>query len=149
MDAVIDQVNRMEEKDLLTRNQIESIDLSLVCSFFNSGLGKRMLKSLNVVREIPFNIEISCKELNIKCSDSIKEESVLLQGVIDCCFEEEDGVVLIDYKTDHIGSDRENIVRKRYKLQMDYYAKALEKLTGKKVKEKCIFLLKTGETIKV
>lgn len=148
-EAVIEQVNHMADKDLLTRNQIESIDLSLVCNFFNSDLGNRMLESIKISREIPFNIEIPCKDLNKACSDSIKEESILLQGVIDCCFEEDDGIVLIDYKTDNIKTDYENIVRDRYKLQMDYYAKALEKLTGKKVIEKCIYMLKAGKTIKI
>lgn len=148
-DALTEQVKRMEGKDLLTRTQIESTDLSLICGFFSSQLGKRMLRSAHVSREVPFNIEISCGELGMGCSDSVKGEKVLLQGVIDCFFEEDDGVVLVDYKTDHIEADRENIVKKRYQVQMDYYAKALEKLTGKKVKEKCIFLLKTGETIKV
>jgi ATP-dependent helicase/nuclease subunit A len=108
-----------------------------------------MLNSSGISREIPFNIEIPCSELYMGCGESIKGENVLLQGVIDCFFEEDDGVVLIDYKTDHIVGDRENTVKKRYKIQMDYYSKAIEKLTGRKVKEKCIFLLKTGETIKL
>ena len=58
-------------------------------------------------------------------------------------------MVVVDYKTDYISSDREATVRKRYSIQMEYYAKALESLTGRKVKEKCIYLLRTGETIKL
>jgi len=147
--TVRDQVDLMVKKDLLTRTQAESVDLSLVSGFFNSELGKRMLGSSNILREVPFNIEISCEELGMARTSPAKDEKVLVQGVIDCCFEEADGMVVVDYKTDYISSDREATVRKRYSIQMEYYAKALESLTGRKVKEKCIYLLRTGETIKL
>lgn len=146
-DKVKEQVGLMEKKDLLTRTQTESVDLSLISRFFSSVLGRRMLRSSNILREVPFNIEMSCEELGMVRDSRAKDEKVLVQGVIDCCFEEADGWVIIDYKTDYISSDRESVVRKRYGIQMEYYAKALEMLTGMKVKEKCVYLLRTGETI--
>ena len=70
-------------------------------------------------------------------------EKVLLHGIIDCYFEEEDGLVLIDYKTDRV-RDKEEI-RRRYKIQLDMYKKAIEKATGKNVKEVYIYLFDTDE----
>lgn len=67
------------------------------------------------------------------------DELVLIQGIIDVWLEEEDGMVLIDYKTDHV-SDGEILV-KRYKVQLDYYQRALEQMTGKRVKERIIYSL--------
>ena len=64
---------------------------------------------------------------------------MLIQGIIDVWLEEEDGMVLIDYKTDHV-SDGEILV-KRYKVQLDYYQRALEQMTGKRVKERIIYSL--------
>ena len=62
---------------------------------------------------------------------------MLIQGIIDVYFEEEDGLVVADYKTDAV-TQAEELVN-RYRVQLDYYARALEQLTGKRVKEKIIY----------
>ena len=72
-------------------------------------------------------------------------ETVLVQGVIDCYFEEEDGLVLLDYKTDRVHKARE--LADRYRVQLDYYARALTQLTGKTVKERLIWSFALGEEI--
>lgn len=77
------------------------------------------------------------------------EELVLVQGIIDVYLEEADGLVLIDYKTDHVRKGQEELLRKRYKAQMDYYQKALEQMTGKTVKERIIYSLALQEEIRV
>ena len=62
---------------------------------------------------------------------------MLIQGIIDVFFEEGDRFVVVDYKTDHVEQDGELV--SRYKVQLDYYARALARLTGKPVKEKIIY----------
>ena len=62
---------------------------------------------------------------------------MLIQGIIDVYLEEEDGLVVADYKTDSVTRPQELI--NRYQVQLDYYARALEQLTGKKVREKIIY----------
>ena len=74
------------------------------------------------------------------------EEWILVQGIIDVYFEEEDGLVVLDYKTDRV-SDEKELVNK-YHAQLDYYAKALEQLTEKKVKEKLIYSFALGKEIR-
>ena len=64
---------------------------------------------------------------------------MLVQGIIDVCLEEEDGLVLIDYKTDHVPEDGEAVLKERYRAQLDFYEKALVQMTGKPVKEKLIY----------
>jgi ATP-dependent helicase/nuclease subunit A len=73
------------------------------------------------------------------------EELVVVQGIIDAYFEEGDGLVLVDYKTDKTRSAR--TLLGYYKTQIDYYAKALEQMTGKKVKEKMIYSLTMQQEI--
>ena len=68
-------------------------------------------------------------------------ELVLIQGIIDAYLEEEDGLVLIDYKTDHILKGQEDVLIKRYRNQIDYYQRALEQIVGKNVKERIIYSL--------
>jgi len=144
MKIINNQVNQMVEKDLLTAKQVESIDLGMIERFFESELGERMLAARSISREIPFNIAIPFKELYPKENKkNMDKETVLLQGVIDCFFEEYDGVVLIDYKTDYVPEGKEYVIKDRYQFQLDYYARALEQITGKKVKSKYIYLFQS------
>ena len=70
---------------------------------------------------------------------------MLRESVIDAYFEEDGEFVLLDYKTDSKVDEAE--LRKRYKTQLDYYAKALERLEGKKVKEVLIYSFFLGRVI--
>jgi ATP-dependent helicase/nuclease subunit A len=99
------------------------------------------MRRQNLNREVPFNIEIPCRELYPEMDDeSFESETILLQGVIDCYFEEPDGIVMVDYKTDYVASGRIEEIKERYRIQIQYYTRALETLTGKNVKEKYIYL---------
>jgi ATP-dependent helicase/nuclease subunit A len=142
------QIEEMIAKDFLTEQQARSIDVAKIRGFRESSLGKRMLAVEKVNREIPFNIEIPCREVYKELAEeAYKNETLLLQGVIDCYFEEEDGIVLLDYKTDYAAPGRVDLLRERYRTQISYYARALEKLTGKKVKDKLIYLFSNGEVL--
>ncbi|MGI6084845.1 MAG: helicase-exonuclease AddAB subunit AddA, partial [Acetivibrionales bacterium] len=131
LDNINNQVEKMVAGDLLTLKQAKSIDIGIIERFFNTELARRMLRSDRINRETPFNIAIPAQELYGSEDQYLKDETVLLQGVIDCFFEEEDGVVIIDYKTDYAPKGKEYVIRDRYKLQLDYYTRALEKITGK------------------
>ena len=76
-------------------------------------------------------------------------EGQLIQGIIDLCFEEDGELVIVDYKTDRVmkGKAGEKELVKRYAIQLDYYAKALEQLTGKTVKEKIVYSFTLGKEI--
>lgn len=142
------QIDEMVNKNLLTRQQAQSIDTGKIHLFFKSDLGRRMLQSGSLNREVPFNLEIPCNELYKDLTDEkYRRETMLLQGVIDCFFDEPDGIVLVDYKTDYVPKGKLDMIRERYKVQIDYYARALEILAGKKVKEKYIYLFSIGELL--
>ena len=101
-------------------------------------------------REQPFVMGLPASRLK----DSFPaEETVLIQGIIDVFFEEEDGYVLLDYKTDAVSAPEELV--KRYRVQLDYYSEALEQIFGdtagggKPVKERILYSFKLGEEIQV
>jgi len=143
------QIEDMVTRDLLTEQQAKSVDVSKIRRFLNSPLGKRMMTSNSINREVPFNIEISCHELYKDMGDdACHGETLLLQGIIDCYFEEPDGIVLVDYKTDYVPPGKIDMIKERYKVQIQYYARALETLSGKKVKDKYIYLFWNGEVLK-
>lgn len=145
---IVGQLAEMQAKDLLTPEQAACVDPVKIHTFLASPWGRRLLSARAVYREVPFFIEIPCHELYPDLKDeTCREEKILLQGVIDCYFEEEDGLVLLDYKTDYVLPGKSEDIRERYRLQISYYARALEMLTGKKVKDKVIYLFATGETL--
>lgn len=149
-DNIEEQISEMVKQDLLTPEQAQSVDPKKIRYFLASPLGKRMLKSEIINREVPFNIEIPCHEVYSELgAECYQGETVLLQGIIDCYFEETDGIVLVDYKTDRLAEGWKETIRNRYEVQISYYARALEMLTGKPVKEKYIYLFTNGEVVEL
>ena len=74
----------------------------------------------------------------------------MMQGTIDCCFEEDGEWVIIDYKTDYVGGSKTpEQIAARHKAQLDMYTDALEALSGKKVKERYVYLISSGDTVRV
>ncbi|NLI93167.1 MAG: helicase-exonuclease AddAB subunit AddA [Peptococcaceae bacterium] len=139
------QISLFIAQDLLTKQQAESVDPDKIRRFTDSLLGRRMLSSEIIEREVPFNMEIPCHEI---VEGEYDPEKILLQGVIDCYFEEPDGLVLIDYKTDTVPESGLEEIEARYRTQISYYSRALELLTGKRVKEKYIYLFSSGELVR-
>lgn len=144
-----EEISMMVEKEILTKEQADSVNRQKIAEFFESSIGKRMLYARNKLkREQGFYIYIGSSEIYPELSKNYDDEKIILQGIIDCYFEEDDGIVLIDYKTDRIGRDEDEI-RKKYEIQLKYYKRAIERITDKKVKESYIYLFSTGDTLKV
>ena len=74
---------------------------------------------------------------------------VVVQGIIDAYFEEDGKLILIDYKTDRIKTGEEELLKERYKTQLDYYKNTLEKLTGMVVSEVYIYSFALDKEIKL
>lgn len=145
---IAEQIKRMINAEMLTQKQAESASVDRLLGFLKSSLGQRMLKSTCVKREIPFFIELKSTEVYPSLDeDRYSGESILLQGIIDCYFEEEGEIVLIDYKTDYVSDENRASIKEKYRVQIDYYTRALERMTGKRVREKYIYLFSTGEVL--
>ncbi|KOC52116.1 helicase-exonuclease AddAB subunit AddA [Clostridium botulinum] len=144
------QMENMVKKEFVTKEQIESIDPSKILNFFNTSIGKRFLKAKEVEREVPFHIQLKSTEIFEGLSKDIySDEHIMIQGIIDCYFEEEDGIVLVDYKSDYFKDGEEQSIIKKYKAQIEYYARAIEELTNKKVKEKYLYLFYVDKEVEI
>ncbi len=120
-------LHELVEREVFTAQELLVLDLNGLAGFFRSELGQRMLQSDTVRREWNFNLVLE------------EQQGSLLQGVIDCCFLEEGEWVLVDYKTDRITDER--AFQDRYALQLTWYARALEKITGRKVRQKWLYAI--------
>ncbi len=142
------QIKELVSKEFIRVEEASSIDINKILKFFSSTLGQRMKKSKKVFREVPFIISVNSTELykNLP-KDVYRNEKILLQGVIDCYFEEDDELVLLDYKTDYI--DDLNKVKEKYSVQIEYYKDALQRLTGKNVKNKYLYLFYNDDILEL
>ncbi|MFJ7848797.1 helicase-exonuclease AddAB subunit AddA [Peribacillus sp. NPDC097206] len=132
------------QRELLTEEQREAVNPETIIDFFESDIGKRLCKAPTIRREVPFTMSLPAKEAY---SDWEKgEEEVLIQGVIDCIFEDEQGLVLLDYKTDAITGrfasgyeGAKDILADRYRMQLELYTRAVEGILNKKVTSRYLF----------
>ena len=149
-DEIKVQIQELIDRELLTRDEASVINPWKIFNFFKSDLGKRMIeanKQGKVYREIPFFTEIPSTILDYNLDENIyKDEKVRLQGIIDCFFEEDNEIVLVDYKTDYVEEGKEEEIVDRYRVQIKYYKDAIEKMTDKKVKESYLYLFKLDKS---
>lgn len=134
-----EQVTALVENKKLSEAEADCVRISDVQIFIESELGQRMkgaALSGNLFREQPFVISRSAAEIDESWDP---QERVLVQGIIDAYFLEEDEIVLVDYKTDRVRRGEEQKLIDLYHTQLEDYAQALQRMTGRKVKEKYIY----------
>ncbi len=139
------QIALMVEKELLQKPWSEAVSRKKLVIFFKTSLAQRMAKAQHLQKlkkEQPFVLGIAADRVKPQFPH---EEQVLIQGIIDAFFEEGDDLVLMDYKTDAVKTGEELV--KRYHTQMEYYTEALERIVGRKVKERIIYSFALGEEI--
>ena len=143
------QIQSFMENGYITKEQYDSVNKKDIYKFASSSIGKRIqnAKEKKLAQcEQPFVIGIPAKELFD--DESKGEDNILIQGIIDLFFEEDDGIVLVDYKTDRVTKkDGETLLIERYSKQLELYKTALERMTGKTVKEKIIYSFALGKEI--
>ena len=133
------QLKELVDRELLSKEEYKVISPYKVKKFFISKLGERMLSAHNrgdiVYRELPFYTEIDVHRIDPDLPKDVEGDKVRLQGVIDSFFYEDNEVILLDYKTDYVEQGNEEELINKYRMQIQYYKEALEKITKTKIKE--------------
>ena len=132
---------------LIPAEVLELIPYRRIMDFTYTPLAGRIRQSARVEREVPFILPFSADEVYGDLPFAYME-SILSQGIIDLYFKEDDGYVLVDYKSDAARGDLDAI-RKKYAYQMKMYKRAIEEMTGEKVKEVLLYLFDIGDCIAV
>ena len=143
--SVEKQLREMEEQQKIDKKMRKMINVSALKRFLNTSLGKRMQKAAErgkLYREKPF---VMGKPASEALAESKSQEMLLIQGIIDVFFEEEDGIVLMDYKTDRVKTAEE--LSERYRKQMELYQEAIERALGSPVKERIIYSFCLNEIV--
>jgi len=136
-------IAKLAERQLLTVEEAVAVNVHGVAQFFDTDIAKRLTVSKKVFRELPFTY----------AHDSGEGDYQILQGIADCLFEEPDGWVLLDYKTDRVTGrfDSEAAIdtemKNRYGIQLNLYRKAIEAIAKVKIKEMVLYLFDGERTI--
>lgn len=139
------QLDSLVKEGALTEEERNAVRVPPIARFFASAIGRRMKAAKRCWREQPFSLLIPASEME---PEAAQEDEIFLQGTIDVFFEDAEGrTVLLDYKTDR--NTTPETIRKRYKTQLDLYARAIQAITGRKVDERYIYRLSDGDTITV
>ena len=148
---VLSEMEALIAKGRIRKDAMQLVSPGKLLQFFRSELGGRMQAAARrgtLKKEQPFVIGIPYGQVYPnEAADS--EEPVMVQGIIDACFEENGELVLVDYKTDSVAENVKEVLTKRYRTQLMYYEKALCQVTGKPVKERMIYAFTNGEAFAV
>lgn len=139
------EIERLYEWQFITENERNSLNKKALERFFASDIFARMMRSSNLQREMRFLTEIPANEIDHDCN--IADENVIIQGAVDVCFVEDDGIVVLDFKTDRVEDIGD--LADSYGEQLSLYATACEKIFGLKVKEKVIYSFEKSTTVTV
>ena len=139
------------EREIAEDGEVVSAICENVRGFFVSDMGKAVLGARKVYREKPFEIEISAREYDGSLDDTYEDERVMVQGIIDLFFEDENGdIILVDYKTDRCKTvDEQRAVGEKYRKQIELYERAMEKILKRNVKNKYLYLFSAQSVLKL
>ncbi|TLS50332.1 helicase-exonuclease AddAB subunit AddA [Paenibacillus antri] len=143
-------------RELLTEEQRAAVDVESVWRFATSEPGLRLASAARTHRELPFSVGLPAAEVYGEAPNGVPldaetaAETVLVQGIIDCLFEDERGLAIVDYKTDAIrGETGLSELTERYRLQLSVYAKAAEKALGRDVPDRYLYFFDGARAVKL
>jgi len=143
--SVAKELKRLIEEGFLTREQGEHIDCMKIAAFFTSESGCKLRNAPEVIREFKFSI----LDDGTRYDPALEGENVLLQGVVDCAMIEDDGVTVIDFKTDYVTEDTVMSRARHYAPQVQAYAQALERIYQKPIKEASLYFFHLDRFVNV
>ncbi len=138
------QLDQMLKSGKIHFSQTDAIFIGDIAHFLLSPVGRRLMNAKEIRREWRFNLRMPADEAEVGFDH---DAEVIVQGSIDLCFLESGEWVLVDYKTDRYQADDE--IAERYRPQLRLYAHALERITGKRVKEAVIAMISRGRQMLV
>ena len=135
--TIDEQAQRMVSQRRLTPDEAAALDKGKLAAFFAGELAQRIRRSGSVMREKRFTVGIPAGELYRGLPENVRDETIVIQGYIDCVFEEDGKLVIVDYKTDR-RADMATLLE-RYSTQLALYRRALAECTGMEVKETLLY----------
>ena len=143
--GVRQELDRLVAQQYLSEEQAALIDCRQVAAFFDTELGRKLRQSKNVLREFKFSILDKGENFD----PQLRQEEILLQGVVDCALIEEDGIILVDFKTDKVTEENAEERTAQYRPQVLAYADAMSRIYQKPIKAAYLYVFHLGKFVSV
>ena len=137
-------LTRLVERQLLTAEEAKAVNINAVVQFYDTDIAKRLMQSEKVFRELPFTY-----------AHDDDSDYQIMQGIADCLFKEDDGWVLLDYKTDRVQGRFNSVVaadeemQNQYGIQLNLYKRAIEAIVKIDIKEMVLYLFDGERTVHI
>lgn len=138
------EIDAFVRQGLLSREEAKLVYVPVLAAFCQSDIGRRMAESPELHREYPFTVLLAGGD---PLPETETGEQILIQGVIDCLFREDDAWILVDYKSDRL--ETADAFRNRYAVQLALYKRAVEQITHRPVEETYIYSLHLQQEIRL
>ena len=145
LSKIHNQLKILVDSGILSKQHAAAVDAQKITRFFESEIGKRVINGKNVKRE--FKISLLCQAESLYPGGG--DDRILMQGMVDCFFEEDGELVVVDYKTDNVKPETVQETANHYKPQLDAYSQALERITGMRVKSSFVYFFSLDACITV
>ena len=143
--AVEAQIAELVQQGIVLAEAAEVVDCGALADFFATPLGYQVRTQENVLREFKFSI----LDDGASYGDDLENEKILLQGVVDCAIIEDDGITVIDFKTDRVKEETLEMAVDRYRDQVEAYADALQRIFNKNIKKACLYFLRLNRFVDI
>lgn len=134
------EIARLVNEEYISKQQAEMVDSKIIAAFFATEIGVKLRSGKNVLREFKFSI----LDDGERYCPGMENEKVLLQGVVDCALIEEDGITIVDFKTDNVTEDTFTDRAENYRMQIEIYADALSRIYRRPIKSAMLYFFRLG-----
>jgi ATP-dependent helicase/nuclease subunit A len=139
------EIDHLTKQGFLGMEEAEIVNCKVIATFFRSEIGIKLREGATCLREFKFSILDDGNHYG----DGLEGEKVLLQGVVDCALLEEDGITVIDFKTDAVTEDTLSEAVERYRPQVQTYSEALSRIYGMEIKAQYLYFFRLNRFVEV
>ena len=144
-EQVAQEIARLVEEGFLSALQGELVNCQHIAAFFETDFGTKLRQGTEHLREFKFSI----LDDGVHYGEGLSGEQVLLQGVVDCALLEEDGITVVDFKTDKVSEETLSELAERYRSQVNTYAEALSRIYQMPVKSRKLYFFRLKRFVDV
>lgn len=139
------EIECLTESGYISEDEAQMIPIDRIEAFFHSEIGKELLSAKHILREFKFSVLADAS----KYGDDVPNEQILLQGVVDCALIQDDGIVVLDFKSDRVTDETLGSAVNKYALQIRAYANALSEIYCLPIKKAMLYFFALNRFVEI
>ena len=143
--SIREEVDRLARENYITQQQGQIVDCTRIAALFETPIGKTLRTHKDVVREFKFSILDDGENF----SEELTGEKILLQGVVDCAMIDDDGITIIDFKTDYVTASTLPHKLEQYRPQVQAYAEAMQRIYQRPIKQSLLYFFRLDQFVAI